>query len=158
MFARALLLPILCFCGCAGALPPAAPQSANPALTIAAIAGCFDTQLSDWDPPLTEQLPSSIELSKSRIAQGFGKGDHALKTMIATPGLQERTSFWRVGDSKLELVWTDGFAGVTAALLPAGRDFAGTAMSFSDAGLAPPSRAQLKLQRIPCSARRKVAG
>ncbi len=124
--------------------------------------GCYELNMGRWWPwsfgEDTKYVtpPNRIELLPQLGTQGFEKDRLLIRSIpvqIRVVSGGRRASFWEVRHkNRLNLVWTDGFTGVTLNLEQQGPDLHGWAHPHFDAARLIPRIARAKLQRIPCDA------
>jgi hypothetical protein len=90
----------------------------------AAFVGCYSLTLSSWEPRVDlgrdavfVSLPTGVRLLADQGTDGPEKGRSILRSLPAQGGGAGPFSFWHSKSrDQLVLVWTSGFAGVTATL------------------------------------------
>lgn len=125
-------------------------------------AGCYQLTMGRWWPwsfgEDTEFVtpPHRVELTLDQGTEGWGK-DHLL--IRVAPAQKNKVSggrgasFWEVQpNNRINLIWTDGFTGVTLTLGKHRSMLRGWAHPHFDAAKLVPRIAQVKGQRIACDA------
>lgn len=123
--------------------------------------GCYELKLGRWWPwGFGEENsyvtpPSRIELLSEHGTRGFEQDGFVLRTIPrqAPPSAGSReSSYWRVrSSSEVDLVWTDGFTGVTLKLQKEGDRLRGWAHPHFDAVKLIPRTARVEGKRILCA-------
>ena|ERR1700730_440682 len=145
-------------------LIPKIPQLQTHAETkempAASFAGCYELKLGRWWPWSfggdTEFVtpPSRIQLFAERGTKGFEEDGFLIRAIKgAAPG-RGGPSYWqmRSGD-QVDLIWNDGFTGVTLALKKDGDRLRGWAHPHFDVFPVIPRTARVTAQRIACDGR-----
>ncbi len=128
------------------------------------LAGCYELTLGRWWPwdfgEQTELVtpPKRIQLLPERGTQGFEKDEFLIRGI---PSLSQTTSgrggpsYWRVKpDDQVELIWNDGFNGVTLMLKKVGDELRGWAHPHFDYPHFVPRIARVTTRRIACDVSR----
>ena len=131
--ARTTLLGVFLFCGLSACrqqvphysdalMPQQQPHAETAAETqvAASFAGCYELRLGRWWPwgfgkeNAYVTPPSRIQLITERGAQGFEQDGYLIRPMKSPTTGRGGPSYWQVkSDEKIDLIWTDGFTGVT---------------------------------------------
>jgi hypothetical protein len=134
---------------------PKMPQAAG-----APFAGSYELTLGRWWPwSFGEETslvtpPRRVKLLLERGSRGFEKNQLLLRAIPGqgTEAGRGGPSFWRAGPSgRIDLVWTDGFTGVTIGLTGREDVMRGWAYPHFDSPKLIPRFARVVARRIPCS-------
>lgn len=116
---------------------------------IQSYAGCYELDMGRWWPrsfggdTLFVTPPSRIELTLERGAEGWAKDYLLIRVAPTQKGMVsggKGASFWELQpDSRIVLIWTDGFTGVTLKSERRGNDLSGWAYPHFDGGNAHPT-------------------
>jgi hypothetical protein len=124
----------------------------------APFAGCYELQLGRWWPwsmgedTISATPPRRIELQLQHGRDGFEQNGLLIRT-IPSPQSSRRSAFWvPEGNDGADLIWTNGFAGVSLRLARHGKELQGWAHAFFDFPR-PPHTAHATARPIPCPAR-----
>jgi hypothetical protein len=146
------------------------PQSSrtlqNRPITIAspvdAFTGCYELTMGRWWPwAFGEDTkfvtpPSLFELLSVHGKEGFEKDGFIIRAIPASSAGsagRKRASFWEIKPSgEINLIWTDGFTGVTLQVERHGNELRGWAAPHFDAPTLVPRRAHVIARKIPCKA------
>jgi len=119
-------------------------------------AGCYQLNLGRWWPwgfgedNQFVTLPQRIELLSKQGTEGWEQGHLLLRAMPNTFG-RKGPSFWEArDDNRIELVWTDGFTGVTIDLRKEKHEFRGKAHPHFDSFALIQRIAYVKMRKITC--------
>jgi len=133
------------------------PPSENPA---SAFTGCYELKLRRWWPWSfggdigLVTPPTQIELHPERGATGFEQEGLIIREIPPTngkPSGRAGPSYWQVKtDNQIDLVWTDGFTGVTLRLEKHGDELRGWAHPHFDSPTFVPRVAHVLAKRIRC--------
>jgi hypothetical protein len=134
----------------------------QPEVSPASFVGCYDLKLGRWWPwsfgedTVYVTPPRRVRLYPERGAKGFEKNEFLLRDL---PSGQEKKpyrggpSYWRIkATNRIDLVWNDGFTGVTATLDKSGDKLRGWAHPHFDGPNWVPRIAHAKAKRISCEA------
>ena len=123
--------------------------------------GCYELTLGRWWPfgfgGDNEYVtpPSRIRLLSERGTEGFEQGNLLIRAMPARKGDKPgrgRPSYWLIqSSSKIDLIWHDGFTGVTLSLDKQGDKLHGWAHAHFDTP-ALPRFERVTAHRIACDA------
>ena len=114
-------------------------------LSVTATAGCYRTEVGEWQPPIEEasrtlySLPRTISftLEATNTPRPTGGGRFAQSYLVksSVPG-EYRGSWYLSGPSEIAFSWTDGFVGVQAKLRRRHsiNELAGEIATFTDTG------------------------
>jgi hypothetical protein len=124
--------------------------------TPGSVAGCYELQLGRWWPwSLGEDgsfatPPAHIELSLERGKDGFEQNQLVIREIpLRTPS--RRKSYWQPRSKHVvDLIWTDGFTGVTLRLTQQGNELRGWAHPHFDSGMLVPRVARVIARRTSC--------
>jgi|SRR5215469_1807311 len=127
---------------------------------IQSYTGCYQLNMGRWWPwsfgEDTQYVtpPSRVELTLDQGTEGWAKDHFLIRVAPAQKSMVSggrRASYWEVEpDNRIDLIWNDGFTGVTLKLERQGNDLRGWAHPHFDAGKFIPRIAQVKGQRIAC--------
>jgi hypothetical protein len=140
------------------AVPSVADQNAASSRTPLEVkfAGCYQLSLGRWWPwGFGEDNhfvtpPERVELLTKQGTEGWERGHLLLRALPNTSG-RKGSSFWEVqDDNRIDLVWTDGFTGVTIDLRKEGNKFKGKAHPHFDSFILIQRIAYVKMQKIAC--------
>lgn len=116
---------------------------------------CYALELGEWRPPLMEgnepyqTPPMEFVLHGSVGTSLFERGRRLVRPVIQkgrTP-----SAFWEpLGSDSIQIVWTNGFAGVIMRLGPAPDGLRGTAIAFTDVLGRERPTAAVMASRIDC--------
>lgn len=137
-----------------------AKAQAQPAAIPASFEGCYELKLSRWWPwGFGEENayvtpPSRIKLLPERGTNGFEKYGFLIRTLPRQKGEapgRGGPSYWQVeSNNRINLIWTDGFTGVTLELQKDGDELRGWAHPHFDAPHWIPRTASVTARRITC--------
>jgi hypothetical protein len=129
----------------------------NPALSFT---GCYELQMGRWWPwsfgsdTVFVTPPTRIELLPEPGTNGFEKDGLLIRAISPKNGMPSGRggfSYWQVrSGNQVDLVWTDGFTGVTVALEKHGDELTGWAHPHFDISPFVPRIAHVTAKRIPC--------
>jgi hypothetical protein len=132
------------------------------ALPTTSFAGCYELKLGRWWPwafggdTIFVTPPSRIQLLSERGTKGFEQDGFLIRAIPPSKGAppcRGSPSYWQVKSSdQINLVWTDGFTGVTLALEKHGNELRGWAHPHFDAPKFIPRIAHVTARRIVCDA------
>ncbi len=141
---------------------PAANTQTQSVPQTSSFAGCYDLKLGRWWPwgfgrdTIFVTPPSRIKLLAEHGTEGFEQYGFLIRAM---PPLKSpvkgrgRPSYWQVKSSdQIDLIWNDGFTGVTLALKKRGDELRGWAHPHFDAPHFVPRIAHVTARRIACDA------
>jgi hypothetical protein len=121
--------------------------------------GCYELVLSRWWPwsfggdNQFVTPPRRIKLLSERGTKGFEQHGFLIRAISqkgATPA-RGGPSYWQVkADNRIDLIWNDGFSGVTLALRKDGDKLRGWAHPHFDVPVIPPRIAHVTARRIAC--------
>jgi hypothetical protein len=147
------------------AVPTCTGQSADPRgfpsdNEIQSYAGCYQLSIGRWwpwsfggDTPYVTP-PNRVELTLNRGTEGWAKDQLLIRVTPAqksTVSGGRGASFWEVQPKNgIDLIWTDGFTGVTLKLEKQGNDLRGWAHPHFDSATLIPRIAQVKGRRVAC--------
>jgi hypothetical protein len=140
------------------AVPCVADQHAGSKTTQLGVkfAGCYQLSLGRWWPwgfGEDNQFvtpPERIELLTKQGTDGWERGHLLLRALPNTSG-RKGSSFWEVQDDhRIDLVWTDGFTGVTIDLRNEGNEFRGKAHPHFDSVVFIQRIAYVKMKKTNC--------
>lgn len=133
-----------------------------PASPAAPFAGCYELTLGGWWPwgfgEDTQFVtpPRSIRLLLERGTKGFEQSELLIRPLPLKAGSvsgRGGPSFWRThARDRVDLIWTDGFTGVTLQLKGNGDNLRGWAHPHFDSPTLVPRIARVTARRIDCSA------
>ena len=113
--------------------------------------------LSDWSPEIALSKlawimpPSVIALTRLPPEEPSPGGFRLLPDVDpAVPGKQMAFAQWRRTDGKLELAWTNGFAGMVMTLSSSGDAFRGSGHTLSDVIGEVPVQFKVHATRVDC--------
>jgi hypothetical protein len=125
--------------------------------------GCYQLTLGRWWPwGFGEKNsyvtpPSRVELLSEHGARGFEQDGFLLRAVPReqeAPAGNRESSYWRVRSiNQIDLIWTDGFTGVTLKLEKNGDELSGWAHPHFDAVKLIPRTAHVVARRIAYDAR-----
>jgi hypothetical protein len=135
------------------------PQAADPQ-RAAPFVGCYKLTLGPWVPKMDlggdedfVAMSEAIRLTDEIGREGFQRGRFILRSLPGGGGGRISPSYWRLeGRNDVVLVWTDGFASITAELtrVKSGlRGRAGTHWDFPREG----QHRDVTATPMPCPAR-----
>lgn len=141
---------------------PKAPQRQAPVETptetqaAASFAGCYELKVGRWWPwgfgedNSFVTPPSRIQLLSDRGTKGFEQDGYLIRAMKGSRPGRGAPSCWRVrsGD-RIDLIWNDGFTGVTLDLERHGDELRGRAHPHFDSPFTRRT-ASVTARRIPC--------
>lgn len=140
----------------------AGPQIA-PEVPVASFAGCYDLTVGRWWPwSFGEETkyvtpPSLVRLLPERGTKGFEKDGFIIRTLPTRKGMvsgRGGPSYWQIRTgNRIDLVWTDGFTGVTLTLEKSGDELHGWAHPQFDSPILVPRIAHVTARRVSCEAR-----
>jgi hypothetical protein len=120
--------------------------------------GCYRLSLGRWWPwgfgEDTQFVtpPARIELLTTRGTEGFEQGHSLLRGLPRTPG-RRGPSFWEVTpNGGVDLVWKDGFTGITINLRKEGDLLRGRAHPHFDSPVLIKRTAYVTMRKIDCNA------
>jgi hypothetical protein len=140
------------------AVPSVANQNAASKRTPLEVrfAGCYQLSLGRWWPwgfGEDNQFvtpPQRIELLSKQGTEGWEQDHLLLRAMPNTFG-RKGPSFWKVvDDNRIDLVWTDGFTGVTIDLRKKENEFRGKAHPHFDSFVLIQRIAYVRMRKIAC--------
>jgi hypothetical protein len=130
------------------------------ASTVAVFAGCYQLTLGHWWPWSfggdTKYVtpPNHIELLPERGTEGLEKEGFVIRAILATTSRTSGRggpSYWQVkSESQIDLMWNDGFTGVTLKLEKHGDELRGWAHPHFDGPTFVPRIARVTARRITC--------
>lgn len=122
------------------------------------MAGCYELSMGRWWPwGFGEDAqfvtpPERIELLAKQGTDGWERGHPLVRALPNTSG-RRGSSFWEMRpDDHIELVWTDGFTGVTLELKKRENTFRGWAHPHFDSFHLIKRVAHAKMHKIVCGA------
>lgn len=138
---------------------PASPET-QPRSRTAPFVGCYDVNMGRWWPwgfggdTKFVTPPSRIELLSEQGTKGFEQEGLLIRAMPprkgAAPG-RGSPSYWQLNSNdQVDLIWNDGFTGVTLTLRKNGDKLRGWAHPHFDAGHFIPHIAHVTAKRIAC--------
>lgn len=129
------------------------------ALLPTSFAGCYELKMGRWWPwsfggdTIFVTPPSRIELLSERGTKGFERDGFLIRAIPQPKGAAPANggpSYWQVkSDNQIDLMWNDGFSGVTLALRKVGNDLSGWAHPHFDFPTIP-RIARVTARRISC--------
>lgn len=140
------------------AVPSVADQNAasNRSPLDIKFAGCYQLNLGRWWPwgfGEDNQFvtpPQRIELLSEQGTEGWERRHLLLRAMPNASG-RKGPSFWEVQDeNRIDLVWTDGFTGLTVDLRKEGNEFRGKGHPHFDSFVLIRRVAYVKMRNIAC--------
>jgi hypothetical protein len=138
--------------------PQVRTETAAETEAAASFAGCYELRLGRWWPwgfgkeNAYVTPPSRIQLITERGAQGFEQDGYLIRPMKSPMTGRGGPSYWQVkSDEKIDLIWTDGFTGVTLEMEKHGNELSGRAHPHFDAVPLIPRTAKVTAQRIACA-------
>jgi len=168
---RATIVGVFLFCGLSACRqqvphdsdalmpqPQVRTETAAETQAAASFAGCYELRLGRWWPwgfgkengYVTP--PSLVQLIAERGAQGFEQDGYLIRPMKSPTTGRGGPSYWHVkSDEKIDLIWTDGFTGVTLEMEKHGNELSGRAHPHFDAVPLIPRTANVTAQRIACA-------
>jgi hypothetical protein len=118
---------------------------------------CYRLTLSDWVPPVSPQdiawiMPPPVVALTPLTAEGL---PHAARRILpdkdpAIPEQRMAFAHWRKNNGQIELVWTNGFAGLTMRLSPRLDDLEGSGETVSDVIGEAPRCFKAQAKRVDC--------
>jgi hypothetical protein len=121
-------------------------------------AGCYELKLGRWWPwgfgkeDAYVTPPGRIQLIAERGAVGFEQDGYLIRPMKSPTAGLGGPSYWQVkSDEKIDLIWNDGFTGVTLEMEKHGNELRGKAHPHFDAVPLIPRTANVTAQRIACA-------
>lgn len=165
---RFALGPMILFLALASSGSVAQPDKSGdqaqtePALTAASFEGCYELKLGRWWPwGFGEENayvtpPRRVRLLPERGTEGFEKYGFIIRgpprQKGEAPG-RGGPSYWElVSHDRINLIWTDGFTGLTLELQKYGDNLRGRARPHFDAPHFIPRTASVTGRRIACPA------
>jgi len=155
----ALMLEVVCW----GQCPKDAqdrPKSARVESPTSPFIGCYQLTLGRWWPWAfgedTKYVtpPSPVQLLSDRGTEGFEQNGfllRAIPTNKHSTYVRGGPSYWQVESiNQIDLVWTDGFTGVTLKLEKKKDELSGWAHPHFDAAKFIPRRARVVARPIAC--------
>ncbi len=155
----ALMLEVICW----GQCPKDAqdcPKSARVESPTSPFLGCYQLTLGRWWPWAfgedTKYVtpPSPVQLLSDRGTEGFEQNGFLLRAIPTdkhTTYVRGGPSYWQVrSTNQIDLIWTDGFTGVTLKLKKQGDDLRGWAYPHFDAVKLIPRTARVVARPIAC--------
>ena len=137
----------------------ASPQIAQE-VPVASFAGCYELRLGRWWPwSFGEETkyvtpPSLVRLLPERGTEGFEKNGFIIRPLPARGGMASGRggpSYWQIkASNRIDLIWTDGFTGVTLTLKKGGNELHGWAHPHFDAPKLVPRMAHVTAHRAAC--------
>jgi hypothetical protein len=125
-----------------------------------AFVGCYELRLGRWWPwsfggdTIFVTPPRRIRLLPSRGTNGFEEDQFLIRAIPDTKAsipARGGASFWQPkSDEQVDLVWTDGFTGVTLSLEEQGNELHGWAHPHFDAPHFIPRIERVKARKIAC--------
>jgi hypothetical protein len=157
----ALMLEVVCWGQCTKD-GQNCPKSAPVESPTSPFTGCYQLTLGRyWPWAFGEDTkyvtpPSRIQLLSERGSEGFEQNGfllRAIPTNKRTTYVRGEPSYWRVESTdQIDLVWTDGFTGVTLKLEKKGYELRGWAHPHFDAVKLIPRTARVVARPIACDA------
>jgi hypothetical protein len=149
--------------GCyAQAEKPGTSGQTQAVLPTTAFEGCYELKLGRWWPwSFGEDTqfvipPSKIRLLSIKDTVGFEENGYLIRRIPPTQGStsgRRQFSYWQVkSDSHVELIWTNGFSGVTLGLEKHGDELRGWAHPHFDFPTFIPRIMHVTAHRIACDA------
>ena len=139
-----------------------AEAQTQPAPTPAPFEGCYEVKLGRWWPwGFGEENayvtpPSRVRLLPERGTKGFEKYGFLIRALPRQKGEapgRGGPSYWEVeSKNRIDLIWTDGFTGVTLELQKHSDELSGWAHPHFDAPHLIPRTARVTASRIACPA------
>jgi hypothetical protein len=128
------------------------------------VAGCYELNLGRWWPwgfgedNKFVTPPKRVQLLPERGTQGWEEGEFLIRRFPlanqTTPG-RGGPSYWRVKTgNQIDLIWNEGFTGVTLTMEIVGDNLRGWAHPHFDSAQFVPRIARVTARRIPCTAAR----
>jgi len=124
--------------------------------------GCYELTLGRWWPwsfggdNQFVAPPSRIRLLSERGTKGFEEDGFLIRTIPSRKGAASGRggpSYWNVmSPSEIDLIWNDGFTGVTLSLKKRGDELRGWAHPHFDATPLVPRIAHVTARKIACDA------
>jgi hypothetical protein len=122
--------------------------------------GCYQLTVGRWWPWAFGEdtqfvtLPSRIQLQSLRGTEGFGQNGfllRAIPTNARATYVRGGPSYWQVeSTNRIDLIWTDGFTGVTLKLEKEGHELRGWAHPHFDAAKLIPRTARVIARPVAC--------
>jgi hypothetical protein len=138
-----------------------ASRQVAPAVPVASFAGCYELTLERWWPwSLGEDTkyatpPTLVKLLLERGTVGFEKNEFLVRALPARKGTvsgRGGPSYGQIkASNRIDLIWTDGFTGVTLALEKSGDELHGWAHPHFDAPKLVPRIAHVTARRTACT-------
>jgi hypothetical protein len=121
--------------------------------------GCYELTLGRWWPwsfggdNQFVTPPHRIKLLSERGTKGFEQDGFLIRALSQKGAAPVRggPSYWQLkSENQIELIWNDGFTGVTLALRKQGDKLQGWAHPHFDVPVIPPRIAHVTARRIAC--------
>jgi hypothetical protein len=119
---------------------------------------CYKLHMSPWSPSIRlggdevyTTVPEAFELTNTPSRTIIGKREEFLVTPVlgAKPSVHEK-AYWYLENGRIELVWTNGFSGVSMNLKRGETSLKGSAHTFWDFDR-PTQTSTVNAQEVPCS-------
>lgn len=129
-------------------------------------AGCYVAEIGDWSPPRPagneahQSPPEQFVLKDSTGSSHFERGRKIIRPVIPVGGGTPNAFWEQIGSDSVQVVWTNGFAGVRMRLAIEGDVLRGTATAFTDVrweGMELPT-AVVEARRVECGEREGGGG
>jgi hypothetical protein len=143
-------------------LQSAMPGKTQSTPTTKLFEGCYELRLGRWWPWSFGQdnqfvtPPSRINLLSERGTKGFEQDGFLIRAISQQKGAAQvrgGSSYWQVrSNNHIDLIWNDGFSGVTLALRTARNELRGWAHPHFDVPIIPPRIRRVTARRISCDA------
>jgi hypothetical protein len=119
---------------------------------------CYDLSLGDWQGDVTASPdsllfapPPRILLDTVLVRRGVHSAAFLLREAPGSLPSVHRFSYWQLARDSVDLVWSTGFAGLSARLHLGGDTLLGVARTFSDLSAAGQTDAPIVAAPIDCS-------
>lgn len=139
--------------------PPLEPEPQGENLT-SPFKGCYELRLGRWWPwgmgedTIYATPPSRVKLLPEKRTEGFETNGYIIRAMTPEKGAAPArggSSYWQLkSGAQVDLVWTDGFTGVTLRLKKHGDKLTGWAHPHFDRTLFVPHIVHVTARRISC--------
>jgi hypothetical protein len=130
---------------------------AMPAFAVDADKHCYNVHLAAWKPAMRlggDEIyttpPQSIALTSDVTRIMSGRKEFAITAALGAKPSVHRLAYWYPDGEKIELVWTNGFSGLSMDLTRTQSGFRGVAHTFWDFDRSAQS-SDVSLQEVPCS-------
>lgn len=159
---RAFIIVLVLIASSPQATKPSSSPESKATVLLDSFAGCYEVKTGRWWPwgfgtdATFVTPPKQLRLLADRGTHGFEHGELLIRDIPALepPPGSRASSFWRIeSQSRIRLIWTNGFSGVALSLEKHGNELSGWAHPHFDFPTLVPRTAHVTAHRMTCPAK-----